>query len=103
MFLIAITFTASVLHLLFEALAFHSDIEFWKSTKSLTGISVKSVIFDLISQIIVFLFLLDQESSFLILIPMVFGIAIQIWKVILLYYFNLFTFFCYNLTLFYLI
>ena len=81
LYLLGVTFLASVLHMLFEALAFQSDISFWQENKSLTGLSVRTLITDLISQFIIFLFLLDSETSALVIIPSGCGIVIQIWKV----------------------
>lgn len=80
-YLLSITMLASILHLLFEALAFQSDISFWRENKSLTGLSVRAVIADLISQSIIFLFLLDSNTSLLVIIPAAIGIVIQCWKV----------------------
>lgn len=37
--LIMVTLLASILHLLFEVLAFQSDISFWKSAENTTGMS----------------------------------------------------------------
>jgi hypothetical protein len=83
-YLLAITMLASLLHLLFEFLAFHSDINFWKENKSLAGLSARTLITDLISQFIVFLFLVDSNASLLVTIPSFCGILIQMWKVSLL-------------------
>jgi len=79
--LLLITFSASALHLFFEALAFHSDIEFWRNNKSLAGLSTRSVLTELISQVIIFLFLLDSDTSTLVVVPAALGILIQMWKV----------------------
>lgn len=76
-----VTIIASVLHLLFEFLAFQSDISFWSHNKSLAGLSTRTVITDLISQVIVFLFLLDSDTSILVIIPSFVAIMIQVWKV----------------------
>lgn len=75
-----VTIIASVLHLLFEFLAFQSDVKFWQDNKSLAGLSTRSVITDLISQIIVFLFLVDSQTSLLITVPSFIAILIQCWK-----------------------
>ncbi len=80
-FLLAATFLASMLHLLFEFLAFRSDISFWQSNKSLAGLSTRAVVTDLLSQLIVFLFLVESDASLLITVPSFFGILIQAWKV----------------------
>ncbi len=79
--LLVITLVASLLHLLFEALSFHSDISFWQENKSLAGLSVRAVGTELGSQIIVLLFLVDSNSSLLVTIPAGIGILVQAWKV----------------------
>jgi hypothetical protein len=79
-YLLGVTIFASTLHLLFEFLAFQSDITFWQQNTSLAGLSVRALITDLISQIIIFLFLLESNSSLLVTIPSFIAILIQIWK-----------------------
>ena len=79
--LLAVTMLASVLHLLFEFLAFKSDVDFWKGNKSLRGLSARSVVMDLISQIVVLAYLVDQGSSLLVSVPAAGAILIQCWKV----------------------
>lgn len=86
-YLLGVTILASTLHLLFEFLAFQSDIAFWQHNTSLAGLSVRSLITDLLSQIIIFLFLLDSNTSLLVTIPAFISILIQIWKVNLVSYF----------------
>lgn len=80
-YLLCITTIASILHLFFEFLALKSDIQFWNSNTSLAGLSSRAVVTDLFSQIIVFLFLLDSNTSLLVIIPSGLSIIIQIWKV----------------------
>jgi len=80
-YLLGVTLLASTLHLLFEFLAFKSDVNFWKSNKSLKGLSTRSVIIQLISQIVIFLYLMDVDTSLLVTIPSFIGILIQSWKV----------------------
>ena len=46
--LLSVTMIVSVLHSLFEILAFKSDISFWKSKDSMEGIIVKSLYFSVI-------------------------------------------------------
>lgn len=79
--LLIVTVIASSLHLLFEFLAFQSDIQFWNDNKSLAGLSVRSVVTDFISQFIVFLYLLDSDTSLLVIVPAFLGLLIALWKV----------------------
>ena len=80
-YLLAITMIASLLHLLFEFLAFQSDISFWRNNKSVAGLSTRAVVTELVSQSVVFLFLVDQRASLLVSVPAAVGILIQLWKV----------------------
>ena len=41
--LLAVTFSVSLLHIVFDTLAFKNDIKFWRQAKSLEGLSVKSI------------------------------------------------------------
>ena len=41
--LLGITMVVSLLHTVFEVLAFKNDINFWKNKDSMEGISVKSL------------------------------------------------------------
>lgn len=77
-----VTMIASVLHLLFEFLAFRSDVNFWKDNKSLAGLSTRTLITDLISQVIVFLYLIESDASMLVTIPSFIAVCIQLWKVL---------------------
>lgn len=79
--LLAMTIFASVLHLFFEALAFQSDVAFWKSQQRHVGISIRSLVVSLAMQIIVFIYLVTNEASLLVSIPAFVGLCIQLWKV----------------------
>eukprot|EP00981_Chlorochromonas_danica_P001857 scaffold386_cov174-Ochromonas_danica.AAC.31 len=80
--LLTATIVATVLHFIFEVLAFRSDISFWQSQEKHVGISLLSVLTSLLSQIIVFFYLISNEStSLLITIPAFVGIIVQAWKV----------------------
>ena len=81
LYLLGATILASVLHLFFEFLAFKSDISFWQGNKSLAGLSAQAVVSDFFSQTVIFLFLIDSDTSLLVTIPAFFGILIQGWKV----------------------
>lgn len=81
LYLLGVTMLASLLHLLFECLAFQSDISFWRDNKSLAGLSTRALVTGLVSQMIVFLFLVDANASLLVTIPTAFGLLVQMWKV----------------------
>lgn len=78
--LLGITVLASALHMLFEFLTFKSEISFWKNNSDLTGLSVRSLFLDMIGQCIIILYLIEQETSFLMTITSAFGILVALWK-----------------------
>ncbi|KAF9385406.1 hypothetical protein CPC16_007999 [Podila verticillata] len=82
-YLLALTVIVSCLHSAFEMLAFKNDIAFWKDKKGTAGLSVRTIFLDIAQQIIVFLYLMDnnQETSYMILIGQGMGLAIELWKV----------------------
>nr|XP_030712381.1 cleft lip and palate transmembrane protein 1-like protein isoform X1 [Globicephala melas] len=78
---LALTFFVAAFHLLFDFLAFKNDISFWKKKKSMTGMSTKAVLWRCFSTVVIFLFLLDERTSLLVLVPAGIGAAIELWKV----------------------
>ena len=79
--LLLVTFGVSAIHLLFDFLAFKSDISFWRGKKSMEGLSRKTILWRAFSQSVIFLYLMDEETSLLVLIPAGVGALIEIWKV----------------------
>lgn len=65
--LLAVTMIVSLLHSVFEVLAFKNDINFWKSKDSMEGISVRTLYTQTFCQIVIFLYLMDNETSWMIL------------------------------------
>tara|TARA_B110000971_G_C19775890_1_gene393003 strand:- start:99 stop:584 length:486 start_codon:yes stop_codon:yes gene_type:complete len=78
--LLSITIFASTLHMLFEFLAFKSEVNFWNENTDLTGLSVRSLFTDLLSQIVIMLFLHEEGASLLVTIPAFVSILIALWK-----------------------
>lgn len=78
--LLAITILASVLHLLFEFLTFKNDVDFWKGNTDLTGLSVRALFLDWMSQVVILLYLIEMDSSLLMTVPTAVGMLIALWK-----------------------
>ncbi|KAM9776666.1 lipid scramblase CLPTM1L [Syngnathus typhle] len=81
LYFLALTFFVAAFHLLFDFLAFKNDISFWKEKKSMVGMSSKAVLWRCFSTIIIFLYLFDEQTSLLVLIPAGIGSVIEVWKV----------------------
>ncbi|XP_076865983.1 lipid scramblase CLPTM1L [Brachyhypopomus gauderio] len=81
LYFLALTFFVAAFHLLFDFLAFKNDISFWKHKKSMVGMSSKAVLWRCFSTIVIFLYLLDEQTSLLVLIPAGVGSLIEVWKV----------------------
>lgn len=79
--LLLVTFGVSAVHLLFDCLAFKSEISFWRGKKSMEGLSRKTILWRAFSQSVIFLYLMDEETSLLVLIPAGVGALIEMWKV----------------------
>lgn len=80
-YLLGVTMVVSLLHSVFDFLAFKNDIQFWNKNKSMEGLSAKSVVVNFICQLIVFLYLLDNDTSWMILASSGIGCCIEFWKI----------------------
>ncbi|XP_072981458.1 uncharacterized protein [Typha angustifolia] len=80
-YLLVVTMIVSLLHSVFDFLAFKNDIQFWNKNKSMEGLSAKSVVVSFVCQLIVFLYLLDNETSWMILASSGIGCCIEFWKI----------------------
>lgn len=80
-YLLGITMIVSLLHSIFDFFAFKNDIQFWNKNKSMEGLSAKSVVVSFICQLIVFLYLLDNETSWMIIASSGVGCCIEFWKI----------------------
>eukprot|EP01087_Luapelamoeba_hula_P006997 TRINITY_DN1707_c2_g1_i1.p1 TRINITY_DN1707_c2_g1~~TRINITY_DN1707_c2_g1_i1.p1 ORF type:complete len:657 (-),score=136.11 TRINITY_DN1707_c2_g1_i1:83-2053(-) len=79
--LLGVTFFVSILHSVFDFMAFKNDITFWKERKSMEGLSVRSIFLSVFMQGVIFLYLLDNDTSWLIVISSGVGLAIEAWKI----------------------
>ena len=81
MYFLTLTFFVTVFHLLFDFLAFKNDISFWKNRKNTAGLSTRVIIWRCFSQIIIFLYLCEHKTSYIVLGPAGVGMFIELWKV----------------------
>ena len=81
-YLLTITWIVSVLHTIFEMLAIKNEISFWKNVKSHQGLSLRSLYYNFYVAVIIFLYLLDNDTSMLIISSTGINIFISLWKVI---------------------
>ncbi|XP_078287151.1 putative lipid scramblase CLPTM1 [Rhinoraja longicauda] len=80
-YLLAVTIVVSIVHSVFEFLAFKNDIQFWNSRQSLEGLSVRSVIFGVFQSAVVLLYILDNETNFVVQVSVFIGLLIDLWKI----------------------
>ena len=82
-YLLGTTFFVSVLHMIFEGLAFKNDIAHWRKKKDMVGTSVRTILANVVMQTIIFLYLLDNNegTSWMILAGQGFGILLEAWKI----------------------
>ncbi|CAM9352733.1 unnamed protein product, partial [Ectocarpus sp. 4 AP-2014] len=76
-YLLIVTLFASTLHLLFEFLAFKSDVDFWRRNKSLRGLSVRTLFMEVFFQTVILLSLIEEDASLLVTVPAGVGVLIQ--------------------------
>lgn len=82
-YLMVITVAVSILHVVFEMLAFKNDISHWKNKQNQVGTSVRTIVANVVMQTIIFLYLMDNNdnTSYLVLITQGSGIAVEAWKI----------------------
>ena len=82
-YLLSTTAVVSVLHMIFEMLAFKSDISHWRNKKDNVGISVRTILANVFMQAVIFLYLLDnnENTSWMILFGQGMGILLEAWKI----------------------
>merc|ERR1719385_126399 len=79
--LLGVTMVVTCLHTVFDFLAFKNDIQFWHKTESVQGLSVRTIFLNAICQLIIFLYLMDQDTTWMILISSGVGFIIECWKI----------------------
>merc|ERR1719436_31930 len=83
-YLLTATLVVSVLHMVFEFLAFKNDVEFFQGCNVETlnkYVSVQSIVVGIFTQIVLLLYLWDESANVLVLGTSLIGIVIDMWKV----------------------
>ncbi|OCF30500.1 cleft lip and palate associated transmembrane protein [Kwoniella heveanensis BCC8398] len=82
--LLITTAIVTLLHTVFEFLAFSSDVSHWrKKDKDLVGVSLNTILTNCFVQLVILLYLHDssEETSFMILFGQGIGLVIEAWKI----------------------
>ncbi|XP_017012948.2 lipid scramblase CLPTM1L [Drosophila takahashii] len=79
-YLLCGTIFVSSIHMLFDFLSFKNDVAFWRRKQSYEGLSSRTTMWRAFSQIVIFLYLLDENTSYLVLVPVGLGALIELWK-----------------------
>lgn len=77
-----LTQVISYIHIFFEYLAFKDDWKFFSGRKTFSGISISSLLFAQLRSIIIFLYLYDSDTSYIVLISIGKDIVYNLWKII---------------------
>ncbi|KAF9780224.1 cleft lip and palate associated transmembrane protein [Thelephora terrestris] len=82
-YLLALTGIVSILHMVFEILAFKNDVSHWKQKKEMVGVSLRSIVLNVFVQIVVLLYLIDnnEQTSYMILLTSGMGVLVEAWKI----------------------
>lgn len=82
-YFLGVTALVSVLHVVFEFLAFSSDVSHWRHKQELVGVSVRTIVTNVVVQLIILLYLIDnnEQTSWMILMGSGIGVLIEAWKI----------------------
>eukprot|EP01064_Diplonema_japonicum_P021090 TRINITY_DN30643_c0_g1_i1.p1 TRINITY_DN30643_c0_g1~~TRINITY_DN30643_c0_g1_i1.p1 ORF type:complete len:671 (+),score=138.20 TRINITY_DN30643_c0_g1_i1:40-2013(+) len=79
--MLGLVVVASVLHSVFNILAFKNDVGFWRKQTSAKGQSLTTVYYRIAMQIVILLYLMDHEStSWVVTGNYAISIAVETWK-----------------------
>ena len=81
--LLITTIIVTLLHSVFEFLAFKNDVSHWRTQKSQVGVSLRTIVTNVVVQLIITLYLLDNNSdtSWMIVFGQGTGLVIEAWKI----------------------
>jgi len=77
-----ITQLIAMIHILLEYLAFRDDLSFFRSQRSFKGISSSALYFAFARNLIVFFYLLDNNTSWIVLISVAKDAVYALWKIV---------------------
>lgn len=77
-YLLMLTGAVSALHSVFDALAFKNEISFWRNRNNMEGLSVRTVFMNVFVNLIVILYLLNNETSMMIIVSNIIGLLIEV-------------------------
>ncbi|KAL5965852.1 Cleft lip and palate transmembrane protein 1-like protein [Taenia solium] len=80
LYLLLTTVVVSAFHLFFDFLAFKNDVQFWRNAENTTGISIRTIVWRCVSTSIIFLYLYEEKSSLLVVVPSGISAVIEFWK-----------------------
>ncbi|KAL5111431.1 Cleft lip and palate transmembrane protein 1-like protein [Taenia crassiceps] len=80
LYLLLTTVVVAAFHLFFDFLAFKNDVQFWRNAENTTGISIRTIVWRCVSTSIIFLYLYEEKSSLLVVIPSGISAVIEFWK-----------------------
>jgi len=77
---ILLVYSIAILHLVFEYLAFSSDINFWRKKTSFEGLSSSSVMMQACMNVIMFLYVKEQQQTKFVMYFISFRFCLNLWK-----------------------
>ncbi|KAI9710393.1 MAG: hypothetical protein M1828_002181 [Chrysothrix sp. TS-e1954] len=82
-YLLSTTVIVGFFHMIFEMLAFKSDVSHWRNKKDNVGVSVRTILANVFMQTIILLYLIDntQTTSWVIFFSQAMGIVLEAWKI----------------------
>ncbi|KAJ1461646.1 cleft lip and palate transmembrane protein 1-domain-containing protein [Pelagophyceae sp. CCMP2097] len=78
--LLALTAIISVLHMVFEGLAFRNNVKFWRNKKTLEGLSARTIGLNCFFQTVILLYLMDNDTSWMIMFSSGMGLLTEFFK-----------------------
>jgi len=82
-YLLIATMVVSILHCVFEYLALKNDVAFWNKTDAETlkkFISLRAVMLEILCNIVLLIYLYDQDTNFLVLLLSLGQVGVDCWK-----------------------